>query len=85
MSTQNTQIQRERELVRPRRELDGAQQKVRDWILDHRGALKVVAEEAGVSHQFVQRIAYRRADARSGGLRVERMLRDLGCPGVRVR
>lgn len=81
----NIQNNQTRELVRPRRELDRAQQKVRDWILDHRGALKVVAEEAGVSHQFVQRIAYRRADARSGGLRVERMLRDLGCPGVRIR
>jgi hypothetical protein len=84
MPTQNTQV-RERELIRPRRELDHAQQKVRTWILNHRGALKVVAEEAGVSHQFVQQIAYRRSGSRSGGLRVERMLRDLGCPGVRVR
>jgi hypothetical protein len=82
---QNTQVKAERELVRPRRELDRSAARVRQWVLDHRGALRVVADEAGVSHQFVHQIAYRRAGARSGGLRVERMLRDLGCPGIRVR
>jgi len=84
MPHQNTQ-NAERELIRPRLELDKSAQRVRQWVLDHRGALKVVADEAGVSHQFVHQIAYRRSGARSGGLRVERMLRDLGCPGIRVR
>lgn len=73
---------------RPRRELSElpkADQKVRAWILAHRGALTLIAETCSVSHQFVQQIAYGRSNANSRGLRVERMLHERGCPGIKVR
>lgn len=72
-------------VIRPRRALTKPQERVRRWILNHRGMLKTIAEKAGVSHQFVQRIAYGRSDAASRGMRVERMLQEAGCPGIKVR
>jgi len=74
-----------RENPRPRRELSKTEQKVRKWILDHRGRLTQIAAEAKVSHQYVQRIAYGRSITPSRDLRVERALASSGCPGLRVR
>ena len=54
------------------------------WILAHRGVLTQIASEHSVSHQFVRRIAYSEAEARSRDLRVERALKAMGCPGVKV-
>lgn len=65
-------------------EMPRAHQRVRSWILSHRGALSLIAESCKVSHQFVQQIAYGRSNANSRGFRVERMLQERGCPGIRV-
>ena len=73
---------------KPRRELSElpkSDQKVRSWILAHRGALTAISEACKVSHQFVQQIAYGRSNASSRDLRVERMLHERGCPGIKVR
>ena len=74
-----------RENPRPRRELSKTEAKVRKWILDHRGRLTQIAAEAGVSHQYVQRVAYGRSITPSKGLRIERALSASGCPGLRVK
>ena len=74
-----------RENARPRRELSKTETKVRKWILGHRGRLTQIALETGVSHQYVQRIAYGKSITPSRGLRVERALTLSGCPGLRVR
>lgn len=69
-------------LLRPRKPLNRSGQRVRNWILAHRGKLREIADLASVSHQFVHQIAYRKADTASAGLRVERLLAEAGCPGV---
>lgn len=74
-----------RENPRPRKELSKTEQKVRRWILDHRGRLTQIALEGGVSHQYVQRIAYGKSITPSRDMRIERALRDHGCPGIRIR
>jgi hypothetical protein len=65
--------------IRQRKPLTKAQQKVSDWVRVHHAILTTVANELGVSVQFVHRIAYNR-DARSRGLMVEHKLKSLGCP-----
>jgi hypothetical protein len=65
--------------VRERKTLTKAQQKIADWVRVHPAVLSNVARELGVSVQFVHRVAYNR-DAKSRGLKVERKLKELGCP-----
>lgn len=74
-------------LKRPRRsftQLTVAEQRVRRWVLNNPNKMQEIAETLGVSHQFVQRLAYGRKGDASRGRRVERALKDAGCPGVRI-
>jgi hypothetical protein len=61
------------------RELTPAERRISLWVRRNRGILSTVAREMGLSVQFVQRVAYDR-EAKSKGMRVERRLRELGCP-----
>jgi hypothetical protein len=72
------------EISRPRRQLTGRERKVREWVLEHRGTLRQISDAASVSHQYVQKVDYGRAITPSRGLRIERMLKDAGCPGIRI-
>lgn len=64
---------------RTRRELTSTERRVHNWIAQNHGVLTRVANELNISVQFCQRIAYSR-EARSKGMRVERRLKELGCP-----
>lgn len=72
---------------RPRRKFEQltlAEQRVRRWVLANPNRMQEIAERLGVSHQFVQRLAYGRKGDASRGFRVERALKDAGCPGVKI-
>jgi len=66
-------------MKRRQRELSPAERRVRQWVKSNHGVLSSVAREFGLSVQFVQRIAFNR-EARSHEMRVEKRLRELGCP-----
>lgn len=65
---------------RPQRRLSPLEMPVRVWISEHRGTLSRIAEEFGVSPQFVRMIAYCEEGRKSAGMRIERRLSELGCP-----
>lgn len=72
---------------RPRRsfeQLTLAEQRVRKWVLSNPNKMQEISEVLDVSHQFVQRLAYGRKGDASKGRRVERALKDAGCPGIRI-
>lgn len=71
--------------TRKPRTLTPHQARIRAWILKNRGAAQRVADECGVSHQYVQRIMYGRVDGPSRERRVERALEALGCPVMRMK
>lgn len=53
------------------------------WLSQNRGILSRLAEEFEVTQPFVSRVFY--GEARSGELRIERRLAELGVPGFSVQ
>lgn len=61
------------------RPLSPGETRVKAWLDENYGVLSEIAREVNLSPTFVQRIAYNR-EARSQGWRVERLLKERGCP-----
>ncbi len=55
------------------------------WLRGQRGLCAKVAREHGVSREFVRKILYGLADARSAELRIEKALADAGAPFMERR
>ncbi len=55
------------------------------WLRSQRGLCSRIAREHGVSREFVRKILYGLADARSAELRIEKSLADAGAPFIQKR
>jgi hypothetical protein len=65
-----------------KKELTLPQIRVRRWVEENRGMLTRIAVASNCTVGYVNQVAYGRSTSRLGKMRIERLLRDAGWPGI---